>query len=75
MLKLGTGKTGRPFHVCFKEHVQDFRIRNNKSNFMKHLLEQQHSLSTAEETIGNVHTMPKGRMLNVIEIFYIYIET
>jgi hypothetical protein len=69
------GQRGRPFHVRFKQHVQDFRLSNNKSNFAQHLLEQQHSLGTIEETMDIVHTTSKGRLLNVIEKFYIYKET
>jgi hypothetical protein len=67
--------TGRPFHVRYKEHAQDFRQNNKKSYFAKHLLENNHSLHPTEKTMDILHTTYKGRMLDVIEKFYIYKET
>jgi hypothetical protein len=34
------GQTGRSFHTRYKEHAQDYRHNNHRSNFAKHLLEQ-----------------------------------
>jgi hypothetical protein len=61
--------------VRFKEHVQDFKHENKKSNFTKHLIENKHSLNSMENTMEIIHTTSKGRLLNVIEKFYIYKET
>jgi hypothetical protein len=61
------GQTGRPFHVRFKEHAQDYKPRTKKSYFAKHLLECDHPFHPIEETMDIIHTTEKGRMLNVIE--------
>jgi hypothetical protein len=67
------GQMERPFHVRFKEHVRDYKYANNKLNFAKHLLENQPSLNSMENSMEILHTTSKGRMLNTIEKFHIYI--
>jgi hypothetical protein len=69
------GQTGKPFHVRYKEHVQDFRQNNKNPCFAKHLWENNHSLDPIEEIIDILHTTYKGRMLNVVEKFCMYKET
>jgi hypothetical protein len=69
------GQTGRCFHIRYKEHILDYTQGNMKSNFAKHLIEQRHTRGTIEDTMDVVHTTSKGRLLNVIEKFYIYCET
>jgi hypothetical protein len=63
------------FHVRYEELAQDFRQNNKKSYFAKHLLENNHPLHSTEKTMDILHTTYKGRMLAVIEKFYIYKET
>jgi hypothetical protein len=66
------GQTERPSRVRFKEHIQDYNQRTKKSYFAKHLLEHNHPLHPIEETMEIINTTGKGRMLNVIEKYYIY---
>lgn len=69
------GQKGRPFHVIIKEHFRDYKYKNNKSNFVKHLLENRHSFNSIENSMDILHTTSNGKMLNSMEIFYIYRET
>jgi hypothetical protein len=69
------GQTERPFHVRFKEHAQDCKQRTKKSYFAKHLLEHDHPFRPIEKTMHFIHTTETGRMLNVIEKYYICKET
>jgi hypothetical protein len=68
-------QTGRPLHIRYKEHAQDYKLNHKKSQFAKHLLEHNHSLDLIEESMSILHTTNKGKMLNTIEKFYIYKET
>jgi len=61
-----TGQTGRPFHVRYKEHARDYTHKGQKSNFAKHLLEEQHALHPMEDCMSIVHTVNKGPMMNTI---------
>jgi hypothetical protein len=63
------------FRTRFKEHAQDFRLGNHKSNFAKHLLDCQHTLHSIEDSMSILHISNKGRMLNTLERFHIYKET
>jgi ACT domain-containing protein len=69
------GQTDRSFHIRYKEHIINYKQGNMKSNFAKHLIEQRHTTGTIEDTMDVVHTTSKGRLLNVIEKFYIHRET
>ena len=33
---------GRSFYHMYKEHYQDFKTRNERSNFARHLIENNH---------------------------------
>jgi hypothetical protein len=70
-----TGQTGHPFHICFKEHAQDYKQHTKKSYFAKLLLEYNHLFHPIKETMDIIHTTGKGRMLNIIETYYIHKET
>jgi hypothetical protein len=70
------GQTDRSFHTRYKEHAQDCRIGNQKSNFAKHLLDHQHTLQLTEDRRMSVlHISSKGRMMNIIDRYHIYKET
>jgi hypothetical protein len=66
-----TGQTGRPFKTRFQEHVEDFKYNNRKSAFAQHLLDNGHSMGKMEDVV--VHIKNKGRMLNALENYHIYI--
>jgi hypothetical protein len=69
------GQTGRSFHTRFKEHVRDFKYNTFKSNFAKHLIEEQHPFPPINDCMKVIHQINKGSMLNTLEKFYIYKET
>jgi hypothetical protein len=56
-------------------HVQDYRHNYRKSQFAKHLLEENHPLDPIEKTMSTLHSIKKGKMLNTAEKFYIHKET
>jgi hypothetical protein len=60
------GQTERSFHTRFKEHTQDYRSGNHRSNFAKHLLDHQHTWHPIEGTMSILHISNKGRMLNTL---------
>jgi len=70
--KVYIGQTGRPFKTRFKEHERDFHTKCNKSLYAKHLLEQQHQLSSIEECMSILEIQRKGKTLNTLEQFHIY---
>jgi hypothetical protein len=69
------GQTGRPFRTRFKEHERDFKHNTYKSNFARHLAEEQHPFPPINECMEILHHVKKGPMLNTIERFFIYRET
>jgi hypothetical protein len=69
------GKTGRPFHIRFREHYRDYKYANNKSKFVQHVIEEGHAFGPIDSIMGILHTANKGRMLDTLEKFYIYRET
>jgi phosphopentomutase len=69
------GQTGRPFAVRFREHFRDFTHSKNKSKFAQHLLDHNHSIGPMDTIMDTLHITTKGRMMNTMEKFHIYIET
>ena len=68
------GQTGRSFTKRFKEHLHSYRTNNTNSNFAQHLNENNHNMGTKEETMEIIHFQQKGKHLNTMEKFHIYIE-
>jgi len=66
------GQTGRPFHVRFREHRQDYRHMCRKSKFAQHLLDEGHDFGPMENVMDIVQYANKGRMMDTLEKFYIY---
>ncbi|KAI8425314.1 hypothetical protein MSG28_007086 [Choristoneura fumiferana] len=65
--KVYVGQTGRSFNARFKEHVSAYRNEHpDKSNFAKHLLELNHSLSDSD-SYEVLHYCGKGFRLDVLE--------
>ena len=69
------GQTGRPFHICYKEHAREYKFGTNKSNFAKHLLDNKHTLQPIHSCMSILHTTTKGPALNTLERFYIHQAT
>ena len=70
-----TGQTGRPFRIRLQEHFRDFKYGNNRSKFAQHLLENKHSFGPMEDIMDIVYVTKKGKMMDTLEIYYIYNET
>jgi len=69
------GQTDRSFKTRFQEHLRDFKYNNQKSKFVQHLLDKQHSMDVMENTVDVIHIISKGKMMDTIEKYYIYRET
>jgi transposase-like protein len=69
------GQTGRPFYIRYKEHAREYKYATNKTNYAKHLLDNQHAIKPIEECMTVLHATRKGPMLNTLERFYIYQAT
>jgi hypothetical protein len=61
------GQTGRSFYTHSKEHMQYYRQNYKKSQFAKHLLEENHPLDSIEKTMSILQSTKKGKMLNTAE--------
>jgi len=70
-----TGQTGRQFRIRFQEHFWDFKYGNGKSRFATHLLENEHSIGPKDNITETLHTAGNGRMMDTLEMFYIFQET
>jgi hypothetical protein len=55
------GQTGRSFHTRYKEHAQDYRHDNHRSNLAKRPLEHQHTLHPIEDSMEVLYTSKKKR--------------
>lgn len=65
--KVYVGQTGRSFNTRYKEHVACFRHNHpDKSNFAKHLLENDHNLRDGN-SFDILHVCGKGLRLSVLE--------
>jgi hypothetical protein len=52
-----------------------FKHKNFKSKFAVHLLENQHSIGPIKDIMEILYTTNKGRLMDNLEKFYIYVET
>jgi hypothetical protein len=69
------GQTGRNFKQRYREHINDIRQNKEKSGFSQHILNTGHRYSTIDDTMKILYRNKKGRLLNTVEQFYIYINT
>jgi hypothetical protein len=56
------------------EHFRDFKHGNNRSKFAQHLLENKHGIGPMENIMHIIHITGKGKMMDMLEKFYIYRE-
>ena len=68
-------QTGRSFLTRYREHFWDYKYGNGNSKCAQHLLDNKHSISPIHETMNILHTIKKGKMMDTIGKFCIYIET
>jgi hypothetical protein len=70
-----TGQTGRPLKVTFQEQLRDFKCRKNRSKFNQHISENKHRIGPIENILHVINVTNKGKMMDMLEKFYIYRET
>jgi hypothetical protein len=63
------------FKVRFQEHLRDFKHQNNRSKSSQHLLENKHGIGPTENIMHTIHITNKGKMMDMLEKFYIYRKT
>ena len=63
--KIYIGQTGRSFKERIDEHTHSYRLKNKKSNFANHFLDNPNHIYTDEFNI--LHTADKGLQLNALE--------
>jgi len=68
------GQTGRSFSKRYDEHRRVFHNNSHTSNFVKHLLDNNHSFGPINNIMQVLHHQKKGAHLNTIENFYIHVE-
>lgn len=66
------GQTGRAFIKRFKEHLPKNDIQNTKSNYARHLINNNHNYTNFETNFKPLHVCKKGKYMDVMEEFEIY---
>jgi hypothetical protein len=61
--------------VRFCKHYNDYKHAHNRSKFAQHVLEEGHNFGPMNEIMEVIHVARKGKMLDMLEKFYIYKET
>jgi DUF1680 family protein len=67
------GQTGRNVKTRYEEHISDIRHNKKESKYELHMLQFSHEYGTIENTLEVLKVVQKGKLLDVIERFYIYI--
>jgi hypothetical protein len=68
-------KHSRSFNTQFREHLRVFKYGYGKSIFAQHLLENGHAIGPMQDITDTLHFTKKGRLMDMIESFYIFCET
>ena len=63
--KIYIGQTGRSFKERIDEHSRSYRLKNRKSNFANHFLDNPNHIYTDDFKL--LHTVDKGLKLNALE--------
>jgi hypothetical protein len=67
------GQTGRTFKTRYKEHIQLISNNNSNSGYSKHILNTVHTNGSITDTMKALKTQRKGKHLNTLERYFIYI--
>jgi hypothetical protein len=67
-------QTGRNFTIRFREHINAFKNNNHSSKYARHLIEQNHTLDSIQNTMQVLQYQNKGAHLDPYERFHIYTE-
>jgi hypothetical protein len=69
------GQTERYFLTRYQEHLRDYKYNNGNSKYPQHLLDNKHPIGPIHEITDVLHVMRKGKMMDTLEKFHIYLET
>ena len=69
------GQTGRSFRTRYREHHRDFKYNGRNSKYTQHLIENGHSIGPINKSMTILHTINKGKMMDMLERFHIYTIT
>jgi hypothetical protein len=72
--KAYVGQTSRNFTIRFQEHINAFKNNSHSSKYAKHLIEQNHTLDSIQNTMQVLQYQNKVAHLNTYERFHIYAE-
>ena len=73
--KFYLGQTGRPLIERFKEHLPTKNLDNLKSNYARHIIDNNHKYTSIEENMQLIRYCKKGKFMSAIEEFEIYKQT
>jgi hypothetical protein len=65
---------GKTFNTKDKEHIHDIRGNNGNTGYSDHILNTGHTYGTITDTMEIITTGIKGRYLNTLEKYHIYIS-
>ena len=68
------GQTGRPFIERFKEHEPTKNLDSIKSNYAKHIIDNDHFYTNIKHNMKLIKPCKKGKSMNAYEEFFIYKE-
>jgi hypothetical protein len=66
------GQTGRSFKTQYEEHISNIRHSKENSKYALHMSQSSHEYGTIENTLDVLKLVKKGKLLDVVERFYIY---
>jgi hypothetical protein len=67
------GQIDRAFDTRYKEHIQAIRNNNSNLGYSSHILNTGHTYGIIKDTVDIVRTHKKGKHLNTLEKYHIYI--
>ena len=68
------GQSGRSFLARYQEHFRDYKYNNGNSKYSNNLLDNIHSFGPIHEIMDVLHIMKKGKTMDTLEKFQIYLE-
>ena len=70
--KIYLDQTGRPFKERFSEHLSKKNLENIKSNFVRHIIDENLSYTSLEKILEAVPLCEMGTFITAIEEYEIY---
>jgi hypothetical protein len=67
------GQIGRALYTRYKEHIQGIRNNNSNSGYSNQILNTGHTYGSITDTLNIIKTEKRGKHLNTLEKYHIYI--